>query len=522
VTKPLSETIREGDRRALARGITLVESTRRDHRAKADELLKEVLLHSGKSIRIGISGVPGVGKSTFIESFGLYLIEQGHKVAVLAVDPSSKRSGGSILGDKTRMDTRDYFEIEPLLEAIDFYCESEVPILFAGARPSTYAPLGIRRDLGQRTEIVSLVDPGPLRDEMLYPFWKTEAPLGTRDGNPLVRPTAAFALYEFSQQPGKVSSHCLPERTEDGKELRTFSPSTYTDKSIKVFWAAPHLEANLLPTHFDDCHGEIPPASWFSRFVVSLVDSVANPQERVLASRCAPIRSITVKELFYEDSDESVRQTIQNRYVFYGGYLEMTDDLIAPPTHWRIPGVYMHAMAFDNLTQWGTAGDEKTQRAGPIRPTPDGSEGAYLAGLYILLTAVLWGIVEAAKLVMRPFSKPSELLQECPDSTRGHKAALLAGSEVILIIIVLGAGAVQFLVAGGTAFGVLALARIEPINFMGVVLLVAFTEVLNVIDYLRDALQAWSEVLAGALPGFAKSAATDGRKEGRKRAKKKM
>jgi len=104
VTKPLSETIREGDRRALARGITLVESTRRDHRAKADELLKEVLLHSGKSIRIGISGVPGVGKSTFIESFGLYLIEQGHKVAVLAVDPSSKRSGGSILGDKTRME----------------------------------------------------------------------------------------------------------------------------------------------------------------------------------------------------------------------------------------------------------------------------------------------------------------------------------------------------------------------------------------------------------------------------------
>jgi len=364
VTKPLSETIREGDRRALARGITLVESTRRDHRAKADELLKEVLLHSGKSIRIGISGVPGVGKSTFIESFGLYLIEQGHKVAVLAVDPSSKRSGGSILGDKTRMDTRDYFEIEPLLEAIDFYCESEVPILFAGARPSTYAPLGIRRDLGQRTEIVSLVDPGPLRDEMLYPFWKTEAPLGTRDGNPLVRPTAAFALYEFSQQPGKVSSHCLPERTEDGKELRTFSPSTYTDKSIKVFWAAPHLEANLLPTHFDDCHGEIPPASWFSRFVVSLVDSVANPQERVLASRCAPIRSITVKELFYEDSDESVRQTIQNRYVFYGGYLEMTDDLIAPPTHWRIPGVYMHADGGIGDTGFPKQADENTGSQG--------------------------------------------------------------------------------------------------------------------------------------------------------------
>jgi len=104
VTKPLAESIREGDRRALARGITLVESTRGDHRAKADDLLKELLPYSGKSIRVGISGVPGVGKSTFIESFGLYLIEQGHNVAVLAVDPSSKRSGGSILGDKTRME----------------------------------------------------------------------------------------------------------------------------------------------------------------------------------------------------------------------------------------------------------------------------------------------------------------------------------------------------------------------------------------------------------------------------------
>jgi len=91
-------------RRAVAKAITLLESTRADHRAQADELLTALLPHTGKSFRLGISGVPGVGKSTFIEALGLYLIRQGHRVAVLAVDPSSSVSGGSILGDKTRME----------------------------------------------------------------------------------------------------------------------------------------------------------------------------------------------------------------------------------------------------------------------------------------------------------------------------------------------------------------------------------------------------------------------------------
>ena len=91
-------------RRAMAKAITLLESTRTDHRAQADELLTAMLPHSGQSFRLGISGVPGVGKSTFIEALGLFLIAQGHRVAVLAVDPSSTVSGGSILGDKTRME----------------------------------------------------------------------------------------------------------------------------------------------------------------------------------------------------------------------------------------------------------------------------------------------------------------------------------------------------------------------------------------------------------------------------------
>lgn len=91
-------------RRALAKAITLLESTRIDHRRRADDLLNALLPKTGKSFRLGISGVPGVGKSTLIETLGLYLIERGHRVAVLAIDPSSSLSGGSILGDKTRME----------------------------------------------------------------------------------------------------------------------------------------------------------------------------------------------------------------------------------------------------------------------------------------------------------------------------------------------------------------------------------------------------------------------------------
>ena len=94
----------QAQRRAIAKAITLLESTRADHRAQADDLLTALLPYTGKSFRLGISGVPGVGKSTFIEVLGLYLIKQGHRVAVLTIDPSSTVSGGSILGDKTRMD----------------------------------------------------------------------------------------------------------------------------------------------------------------------------------------------------------------------------------------------------------------------------------------------------------------------------------------------------------------------------------------------------------------------------------
>ena len=101
ITQPASEM---AQRRAMAKAITLLESTRADHREAADAMLTALLPNTGRAIRLGLSGVPGVGKSTFIEALALHLIGQGHRVAVLAVDPSSTVSGGSILGDKTRME----------------------------------------------------------------------------------------------------------------------------------------------------------------------------------------------------------------------------------------------------------------------------------------------------------------------------------------------------------------------------------------------------------------------------------
>ena len=103
MTAGLAAALRTGDRRALARAVTLIESTRPDHRDKAEQLIEVILPYAGSATRLGITGPPGAGKSTFIERFGLDGLKRGHKIAVLAVDPASKRGGGAILGDKTRM-----------------------------------------------------------------------------------------------------------------------------------------------------------------------------------------------------------------------------------------------------------------------------------------------------------------------------------------------------------------------------------------------------------------------------------
>jgi len=102
--KPYIDGVLSGDKRALAKTITLIESALPDHQKAARAILDELLPHTGKAVRLGITGVPGVGKSTFIESFGTMLVREGHRVGVLAIDPSSRRSGGSILADKTRME----------------------------------------------------------------------------------------------------------------------------------------------------------------------------------------------------------------------------------------------------------------------------------------------------------------------------------------------------------------------------------------------------------------------------------
>ena len=102
--KKLIRGVRKRDRRLLSKTITLIESARPDHQQLARQIVDELLPHTGRAIRLGITGVPGVGKSTFIESLGMSLVENGHRVAVLAVDPSSSRSGGSVMADKTRME----------------------------------------------------------------------------------------------------------------------------------------------------------------------------------------------------------------------------------------------------------------------------------------------------------------------------------------------------------------------------------------------------------------------------------
>ena len=135
--------VRAGDRAALARAITLVESTAAQHAEAAQRLLAELLPLAGQSIRIGITGAPGAGKSTFIDTFGCFLTERGHKVAVLAIDPSSSLTRGSILGDKTRMErlSRDRERLHPPLpdrrcsgrrgggDAANPFCSARPPVL---------------------------------------------------------------------------------------------------------------------------------------------------------------------------------------------------------------------------------------------------------------------------------------------------------------------------------------------------------------------------------------------------------
>src|SRR6201982_768037 len=149
----LAAAVRTGDRAALPQAITLLESTRPDHREQAQQLLLALLPDSGNAHRVGITGVPGVGKSTTIESLGMRLIEQGHRMAVLAVDPSSTRTGGSILGDKTRM--------ARLAQHADAYIRpSPTSGTLGGVAKATRETVGMRESAGFDVILIETVGVG--------------------------------------------------------------------------------------------------------------------------------------------------------------------------------------------------------------------------------------------------------------------------------------------------------------------------------------------------------------------------
>ena len=204
---------------------------------------------------------------------------------------------------------------------------------------------------------------------------------------------------------------------------------------------------------------------------------------------------MTVNQLFYEDSDGSVANAIANRMVFYGGYLEMTSDMVAPPTHRRIPGVYLHAMAFSNLVRWGLGSNP-----GPIRESPSGFKlnSVALGLLYVTLTTVLWLIPEAAGKCLRFWGQPRSIWwsrrKMSPEKVRRALLKGLGFTVAAVIVAVL----VQFLIAALIAFALFIFVRIEPINFMGVIILVAVTEIIRTAEYVKDFIVAWTKAKAAS------------------------
>ena len=258
-------------RRALAKTITLLESTRADHRVRADQLLTALLPHTGRSLRLGISGVPGVGKSTFIETLGLHLIAQGHRVAVLAVDPSSSVSGGSILGDKTRMERLSASEgayirpspssgtlggvAEKTREAM-LVCEAAgydtVIVETVGVGQSETAVAGmtdmfVLLQLPNAGDDLQAIKKGvmELADLVVINKADIDAAAATR-----ARAQITSALCLFGQQ--GHPDHATVSQDASGAERRSWQPqvlqiSALTGAGIDAFWAAVQ-EFNILQT----------------------------------------------------------------------------------------------------------------------------------------------------------------------------------------------------------------------------------------------------------------------------------
>jgi len=218
----LAADLRNGDRRALARAVTLVESTRPDHRREAERLIEAILLATGGATRIGISGPPGAGKSTFIERFGLDGIGRGHRIAVLAVDPGSKRGGGAILGDKTRM-------AELARSPAAFIRPSSAGEQTGGVARRTREAILVCEAAGFDTVLVETVGAGQAETtvaEMVDMFLLILPPAAGDELQGIKRGIVEFAdLILINKADGPLEEHARRAATEYANALRLIRPA---------------------------------------------------------------------------------------------------------------------------------------------------------------------------------------------------------------------------------------------------------------------------------------------------------
>jgi len=242
-TQAIRESLLAGERRGLSRAITLVESTRADHRAEATALLASLSTQTGGAMRIGLSGTPGVGKSTFIESFGMHLIAQGRKVAVLAVDPSSTIAGGAILGDKTRMERL-------VRERSAFIRPSPSGGELGGVARRTREAILLCEAAGFDTVLVETVGVGQSETtvaQMTDMFLLLLAPAGGDELQGVKRGVMEIAdVVVINKADGEMKSAAARTRADYASALRLFRPRDGEAEGYPMAMTASALEENGL------------------------------------------------------------------------------------------------------------------------------------------------------------------------------------------------------------------------------------------------------------------------------------
>ena len=260
--------LRAGDRRALARAVTLVESTRSDHRQEAERLVEALLPHTGGATRLGISGPPGAGKSTFIERFGLDGLARGRKIAVLALDPAAKRGGGAILGDKTRMT-----ELSRAPGA--FIRPSPADAAMGGVARRTRETILLCEATGFDTVIVETVGAGQSETtvaEMTDMFLLILPPAAGDELQGLKRGIIELAdLVLINKADGELVDHAHRAAADYANALRLIRPSVpgweppvRTVSALVSFWPAAAAASIIRPTSFSP-PAAVKPASSKSR-----------------------------------------------------------------------------------------------------------------------------------------------------------------------------------------------------------------------------------------------------------------